>query len=107
MSSRMGGLWSAREGPYVNLASPVQSSGQISALVKAGQTFISRLCFNIRKIFPPGGTVPHSSNAFARIAAIACLLGATILLSACPPRRSIESINRDPDGFPDHEVTIA
>jgi hypothetical protein len=51
--------------------------------------------------------VPHSSNAFTRIAAIACLLGATIVLAACPPRRSIESINRDPARFSNHEVTIA
>ena len=49
----------------------------------------------------------HSSNAFTRTAAIACLLGATLLLAACPPRRSIESINRDPARYGDNEVTIA
>jgi hypothetical protein len=51
--------------------------------------------------------VTYSSNAITRIAAIACLLGATLLLAACPPRRSIESINRDPARFSNHEVTIA
>jgi hypothetical protein len=29
------------------------------------------------------------------------------LLAACPARRSIESINRDPARYRDHEVTIA
>ena len=51
--------------------------------------------------------MPHSSNALTRIAATACLVAATVLLSACPPRRSIESINRDPARFHDHEVTVA
>ena len=49
----------------------------------------------------------HSSNAVTRIAAITFLLAATIFLVACPPRRSIESINRDPARFHDREVTVA
>lgn len=43
----------------------------------------------------------------SRFIAVACLLTATIFLAACPARRSIESINRDPARFHDHEVTIA
>ena len=43
----------------------------------------------------------------ARLIGITCLLGTTIFLAACPARRSIESINRDPARFHDHEVTIA
>jgi hypothetical protein len=43
----------------------------------------------------------------SRLIAIVCLLTATIFLAACPARRSIESINRDPARFHDHEVTVA
>ena len=43
----------------------------------------------------------------ARLMAVTGLLTATIFLAACPARRSIESINRDPARFHDHEVTIA
>jgi hypothetical protein len=39
--------------------------------------------------------------------ALTSLVAATLLLSACPARESIESINRDPDRFHRHEVTIA
>ena len=39
--------------------------------------------------------------------AITGLAIATIFLAACPPHRSIESINHDPAPFRDHEVTIA
>jgi hypothetical protein len=42
-----------------------------------------------------------------RLIAVICVLTATLLLTACPPRKSIESINRDPARFRDHEVTIA
>jgi len=42
-----------------------------------------------------------------RFIAVLCLLTATALLAACPARQSIESINRDPARFHDHEVTIA
>lgn len=42
-----------------------------------------------------------------RFIAITTLITATIFLAACPARRSIESINRDPARFHDHEVTIA
>ena len=42
-----------------------------------------------------------------RLMGVACLLAATIFLAACPARRSIGSINRDPSQFHDHEVTIA
>jgi len=42
-----------------------------------------------------------------RLIAVIGVLAATLLLAACPPRRSIESINRDPARFRDHEVTIA
>ena len=43
----------------------------------------------------------------ARFITVVCLITATVLLAACPARRSIESINRDPAQFHDHEVTIA
>ena len=43
----------------------------------------------------------------SRFIAIICLITATIFLAACPTRRSIESINRDPARFRDHEVTVA
>ncbi len=42
-----------------------------------------------------------------RFIALTCLIAATVLLAACPARRSIESINRDPARFHDHEVTVA
>ena len=42
-----------------------------------------------------------------RLIAVIGVLAATLLLVGCPPRRSIESINRDPARFRDHEVTIA
>jgi len=41
-----------------------------------------------------------------RFIVITCLITATALLTACPARRSIESINRDPARFHDREVTI-
>ena len=43
----------------------------------------------------------------SRLIAVICLLAATIFLAACPSRRSIESINRDPARFHDHEVAVA
>ena len=43
----------------------------------------------------------------ARLMAVTGLVSVTIFLAACPARRSIESINRDPARFHDHEVTIA
>jgi hypothetical protein len=42
-----------------------------------------------------------------RCVAVACIFTATVLLVACPARKSIESINRDPARFHDHEVTVA
>src|SRR5207248_8248593 len=39
--------------------------------------------------------------------AVTGLLTATIFLAACPARRSIESVNRDPARFHYREVTIA
>ena len=42
-----------------------------------------------------------------RFIAATCLIATTVLLAACPARRSIESINRDPARFHDHEVTVA
>jgi hypothetical protein len=43
----------------------------------------------------------------SRLIAVAFIFTATIFLAACPSRESIESINRDPARFHDHEVTIA
>jgi len=42
-----------------------------------------------------------------RFMAITCLVVATAILAACPTRKSIESINRDPARFHDREVTVA
>ena len=39
--------------------------------------------------------------------AITCVVAVTLMLAACPSRSNIESINRDPARFHDHEVTIA
>jgi hypothetical protein len=41
-----------------------------------------------------------------RFIAVICLITAAAFLAACPSRASIESINRDPARFHDHEVTI-
>ena len=43
----------------------------------------------------------------SRSIAITSVVAATLMLAACPSRSSIESINRDPARFHDHEVTIA
>jgi len=50
--------------------------------------------------------VPQRSNISLRVLITACLLATTILLAACPARESVESINRDPGRFHDHEVTV-
>jgi hypothetical protein len=42
-----------------------------------------------------------------RFFAVVFICAATALLAACPARHSIESINRDPARFHDHEVTVA
>jgi hypothetical protein len=42
-----------------------------------------------------------------RFFSVAFIFSATIFLAACPARQSIESINRDPARYHDHEVTIA
>jgi hypothetical protein len=42
-----------------------------------------------------------------RLLAVTCLIATIVLLAACPARRSIESINRDPARFHNHEVTVA
>ena len=47
-----------------------------------------------------------SSSAFSRIAAVALVVGGTLLLAACPPRETIASINRDPGRFHGREVTV-
>jgi hypothetical protein len=49
----------------------------------------------------------RTPSIFVRVIAVACLIVANLLLTACPPRDSIESINRDPARFHTHEVTIA
>jgi hypothetical protein len=59
------------------------------------------VCFN--KPIAPEDQLPK----IARFIAVSCLVSATVLLAACPARRSIESINRDPARFRDHEVTVA
>lgn len=46
-------------------------------------------------------------SKLSRLIAVTCLVAATIFLAACPARRSIESINRDPARFQSHEVTVA
>jgi hypothetical protein len=51
--------------------------------------------------------VTRNSSTFARIAAITLLVGGTLLLAACPPRESIQSINRDPGRFRGREITVA
>lgn len=55
----------------------------------------------------PGGFVSRKRDLFVRFASLALLAGATLLLSACPPRESIESINQDPGRFRGREITIA
>ena len=46
-------------------------------------------------------------SKIVRLIPVAGLLVITFLLAGCPSRQSIESINRDPARFHDHEVTIA
>lgn len=46
-------------------------------------------------------------NPFARTISLFCLVAVTIVLAACPPHASIESINRDPARFHDREVTVS
>jgi hypothetical protein len=55
----------------------------------------------------PGGNVPRTLLVFSRLSVIFALAVATILLTACPARESIESINHDPGRFRDREVTVA
>lgn len=64
---------------------------------------MANLCSNKLNNEFLGGALPISS---IRIAAIACL-AATLLLTACHRRESIESINSDPARFHDREVTVA
>ena len=42
-----------------------------------------------------------------RISAASALTVAVLLLAACPPRESIETINRDPGRFHGREITVA
>lgn len=49
----------------------------------------------------------RASNIIIRIVSLAILAGATVLLTACPPRQSIESVNHDPGRFRNREITIA
>lgn len=51
--------------------------------------------------------MPKASRLFSRAIAIIYITVATLILAACPPHESIESINRDPARFGSHEVTIA
>lgn len=51
--------------------------------------------------------MPRTSIFFVRVVTTACLILGTLLLAACPARQSIESINRDPARYHEHEVTIA
>lgn len=44
---------------------------------------------------------------FTRILAASAVTAAVLLLSACPPRESIETINRDPGRFHGREITVA
>lgn len=46
-------------------------------------------------------------NTATRFITIVSLTIAALILAACPPHESIESINRDPARFGKHEVTIA
>ncbi len=46
-------------------------------------------------------------SVFVRIAGVALLVGATLLLAACPPRENSEAINRDPGRFHGREITVA
>ena len=48
-----------------------------------------------------------ASNLFIRALNVTSLLAAMLLLAACPPRESIEKINRDPGRFHTREVTVA
>jgi hypothetical protein len=54
-----------------------------------------------------GGAVSSVPNVAVRIASIALLAAATVLLAACPPRQSIESVNHDPGRFRNREITVA
>ena len=42
-----------------------------------------------------------------RIIAASAVTAAVLLLAACPPRESIETINRDPGRFHGREITVA
>jgi hypothetical protein len=55
---------------------------------------------------PASREVQVSRNFAWRAALILCLTATAIVLAGCPPRESIESINRDPARFRDHEVTV-
>ncbi len=46
------------------------------------------------------------SRLLSRIAMVALLAGTALLLTACPPRETIASINRDPGRFRGREVTV-
>ncbi|MBV9182345.1 MAG: hypothetical protein JO356_13625 [Acidobacteria bacterium] len=49
----------------------------------------------------------RNGGLFTRITAAWALTAAVMLLAACPPRQSIESINRDPGRFHGREITVA
>lgn len=55
---------------------------------------------------PRTGFLPKSWSLGVRAFSLVLLAAITILLTACPPHESIESINRDPARFHDHEVTV-
>ena len=44
---------------------------------------------------------------FIRIIAASAVMAAVVLLAACPPRESIDMVNRDPGRFHGREITVA
>jgi hypothetical protein len=43
----------------------------------------------------------------AKLLLIGCVIATTVLITACPPRKSIADINRDPARWANREVSIA
>jgi hypothetical protein len=61
------------------------------------------LCSNA--LNPPEDLVP--TNPFARTVSLLCVVAVTLVLAACPPHESIESINRDPARFHNQEIRVS
>jgi hypothetical protein len=51
--------------------------------------------------------MPGNFQVPMRLSAVVLVAVATLLLAACPPRESIESITHDPGRFRNREVTVA